>query len=564
MSELRWPSDGDRYKAYASLLRRRPLVVTVLALAVIGMGMTLYASYWGPWAFSDGVGYLVTARNVVEGRGFGLYRPSGAFIPTVTHPPLFPFLLAVLSGATGDVLQAARLLNALLISVLVTAVPLLFRRIVGLSSLAAVLGLLLITHPGIILMFLSAMSEPLFVVAGTTSLLMICLYLSRPKRRSLALACGFAAAAMLTRYVGFAYIATAAVALLFLDRRGPGRQRLLRAAAYSAAAVLPTLVFVAYWMLTPYARTIRSFSLPPSLGESISLFIRRVAQTLWSWKPVPTPAVLREIARIPGERIALLLILLGLLLTAIAAGRWTHRETAARAARQEQHHGIKAWLLPKVFSLFVAVFLGGMFLAFAFGLPTPDIDSRTLFPLLPSVILVGAGAIGPLLASRPGAKTLHWAAAGLMIAFAAGSLPAAVDIVAGIHRTGLGYTAREWHESETMQFVDNLDPQAVLISNAPEAIMLYTGRSAYPVPSLQAGDSRPLDSAGGTSVSGIAPLICREGGFLALFNQSLEGVDPQADPTLVLANLSCELSLDFGGSEGAVYSKRLTPDGAPR
>lgn len=168
-------------------------------------------------------------------------------------------------------------------------------------------------------------------------------------------------------------------------------------------------------------------------------------------------------------------------------------------------------------------------------------------------MIILLGAIRIVLDARPQSRSLHWLAAGLLIMFAAGSAPAGLDIVAGLHRTGLGFTAKAWHESETMQFVVSLDPQAILVSNSPEAIMLFTGRSAYQLPSP--GDEGPSssDSASGASVSNIDQLICNELGFLVLFDETLDGIDTRVNPNLALENLSCEAVVIFKSADGAIY-----------
>lgn len=553
MYDTRKATDPDRPGLSAAWWRKRTLVIFLVIIALIGFGLIIFATRWGPWAFSDGVGYMVTARNLTQGNGFGLYRPSGTFVPSVMHPPLLALLIALLTKITGDVLLATRLLGAVLLAALLVTIPLLFKRLIGLGGLAALLAILLITHPAVILMFLSAMSEPLFVFAGTSSLLIICLYLTRPKPIFLALACVFAAVAMLTRYVGLAYVISGGLALLFFDGRGLWRQRLARATAYSAAAILPTVVFLAYWMQTPYARTVRGFALPTSIGESISLFVNMVSLSLWSWKPVPTPAVLGTVLGSMENRISLMLILMGLLLAAIVIARWLHLERAADTLAQEKQSLANTTLLLKAFSLFVLVFLGMMFLAFTFSSPRPDIDSRTLFPLLPAILITLVGATRMVLGTHQSSRPLHWLAAGLLVIFAAGSAPAGLDIATGLHRTGLGFTAKAWHESETMEFVDGLNQQAILVSNSPEAIMLYTGRSAHRLPSL--GDEGPSspDSAVGASVSHIDPLICSERAFLVLFDDALDGVDSYLSTIFALENLSCEASIIFRSADGSIY-----------
>lgn len=534
-------------------VRDRSLVIFLGLVGLIGFVLIIFASRWGPWAFSDGVGYMVTARNLIQGDGFGLYRPSGTFVPSVMHPPLLASLIAISSVITGDVLSATRLLGSVLFLALLVAIPLLVKRSVGFSGLAALLAILLITHPAVILMFLSAMSEPLFVFAGTTSLLIVGLYLTRPRPISLALACAFAATAMLTRYAGLAYVATGGLAILLFDGRGSLRQRLARAGAYSAAALLPTLIFLAYWMQTPYARSVRGFALPSSIGESVSLFISRSGLAAWSWKPVPTPEVLAAVTGSLGELVSLGLVITSLLLAGIAIAISFSKELAKSSGDQDQLAYASTRIMLQVFSLFVLVFSGMMLAVFTFSLPRPDIDARTLFPLLPTIMIILIGYAGLALSARPSSKVPLLLASGLLLVVAAGSAPASIDIVSGLHRTGLGYTAKAWHESAAIERVMELDPETILISNSPEAIMLFTGRSAHPVP--LSGNEAPSSQelGGGITATTADELICTRGGVLVLFEGSFDGVDQRSDPESTFENLSCQLAAIYEGADGSIY-----------
>src|SRR3990170_8980315 len=98
-------------------------VVAGLACAAV-----LYGTSSGPWAYSDSAAYLVSARNLVNGRGLGYPAPSGEFIPLSLHPPLFSFLLAALDLAGIDDIDGARFLHAAFFGLLVLLVGITVRR----------------------------------------------------------------------------------------------------------------------------------------------------------------------------------------------------------------------------------------------------------------------------------------------------------------------------------------------------------------------------------------------------------------------------------------------------
>ena len=107
------------------------VVAALILLTVAGMLLIVYGTRWGPWAFSDAVGYMVNARNLATGKGLGLYRPSGQFVPLVSHPPLYPLVLIALSGPQLDLVGAARLFDVLSFGILIFASGWLFYRLTG-------------------------------------------------------------------------------------------------------------------------------------------------------------------------------------------------------------------------------------------------------------------------------------------------------------------------------------------------------------------------------------------------------------------------------------------------
>ena len=66
----------------------RTILVILLLLGVAGGAVVFWATQNGPGGFSDSVEYIVTARNFLNGSGFGLFTPSGKFVVTDLHPPL--------------------------------------------------------------------------------------------------------------------------------------------------------------------------------------------------------------------------------------------------------------------------------------------------------------------------------------------------------------------------------------------------------------------------------------------------------------------------------------------
>lgn len=87
--------------------------------AGVAVGFLAWATArWGPHANSDGITYLLLARSLVQGLGYGYPSPNGFHV--VTHfPPGYPLLIAAWTFLTrGEEAAAARLLHLVLVPLL--------------------------------------------------------------------------------------------------------------------------------------------------------------------------------------------------------------------------------------------------------------------------------------------------------------------------------------------------------------------------------------------------------------------------------------------------------------
>jgi hypothetical protein len=125
--------------------------------------------------------------------------------------------------------------------------------------------------------------------------------------------------------------------------------------------------------------------------------------------------------------------------------------------------------------LYLAFVAGSYFLTY----PTLDINSRTLLPLAPAFIMLGLALLASWTAGPPlGTRWLQLGASLVLAASLAAYLVPTLDMVRGLNRTGSGYTARAWQQSPTIRALQASQPAGPLISNEPEAILLYLNR--YP------------------------------------------------------------------------------------
>ena len=528
----------------------RSLLLIALA-AVGGASVIYYGTDWGPWAFSDGVGYIVNARNLVLGRGLGLFRASGEFIRLVSHPPLYSLLLAALGRVGIDLVVAARWVDILLFAVFLFVCAWGFFRLTGSGWVTAAFTGLLLFHPAILLAYLSAMSEPLFLACLMASLLFLSMYLVEGSRRDLLFASAAASGALLTRYPGAALIIGGAVGLFLLESAG-WKRRAKDSVIFAAIGTLPTAIFVIWSRWELQSRAPRGLKSTVDLITLVKSFTKQALNAVWTWKPIPPDVIPNSLIPSSYTRYVaavLAVLILGVLVVSLVKA-WQWRRQAA--AEPNPALMWRPALMVGVFMVTYAAFFAGAYIVTS---PTPDVDPRTLLPLLPSgilfICLLAATGMRWAAHSRALRAALATAAALSLIGFAIISQ----DTVFGMHRTGLGYTSRAWRASDTIKAVGQLPTDLILVSNEAPPILLYTDRSAYVIPGLEAGDTQPLSVPFGSTDSELDQAYRSGRAALVLFdnidNQLKSG--PAAGRGLTGADLTRGLTAIFTGNDGSIY-----------
>lgn len=531
--------------------RNLPSLVLAVCLGFWAAAMVWFATAWGPWAFSDGVGYLVSARNLMHGRGLGLFHPSGTFIPAISHPPLYPILLAAVGALPGDTLVAARVIDILAFPLLVVASGLVFHHLSGSRSLSLALSLVLLVNPALLIAYTSAMAEPLFLLTGMVGLLLLVSHLQFGGRGTFCAAVVCVSLSFLTRYAGVAFIGAGALSLLVLARSA-ARRRVSAALVFLTLSAAPVACFFAWAKLITHARDFRVLTPSLDAGANPARFVSDLAGVIWSWKPLSatTLSLLRGFADHRQPAVALILLAVGLALVGLVL--LTLRDQPDAVAQPASSPALRSLLT--TFLLFEACYLATLLASYLGTTPTPDIDTRTTLPLLLGAFYSVFAALGLLaIRMRPGSL---WKIAGLALIslFVLGYAVDSADIVQGLHRTGLGYTAPRWQRSETIHAVRNLPADLSLISNEPMPILLYADRWPHPVAELeQNSPSQFLRYGLGTTEA--EHLF--EGGrtALVLFDSAAEEFErlyPGRGKERMAA-LVDGLRLRFQGEDGAIY-----------
>jgi hypothetical protein len=463
------------------------LLSIVALLSLAGAGLAVYLSANGPWGVQDAATYVITARNMMRGLGFGYYLPDGPFVIWTIKPPLFSAVLAVLGLLGADIVDAARWFNVFAYAATIFLTGLLFIRFGNLPVLSIPACLLVITFPTSLRLAGSAMSEPLFMLLLAASFYCLLGYFRYGTSRWLVSSIVLTSLLPMTRYIGLVMIPVGTAAILLM-LPGSRKKRLGQAVLFGLGSSLPILVWQA-WIYLFVDQTLAGRTLSLDWGEMAGRFVRFYTDTtrlVLTWFPLGG-AVWN--LRFRYRYLLILLVLAVLFIATLLAARRTHggiRRARLDSAFQVACLGV-LWL--GAYTAFLAV--DGLIMT-----PLPPITNRILLPLFPGLLL---GLLGILSTWQHAWFHGRWRWLGalpwLLTAMAVVHYyPTTVDEVLIRYHQGVGMTAYTWRHSETMAAVRALPQDAVIISNDSYVLWIWADRTAYSLvedldPSFIAQDS---------------------------------------------------------------------------
>jgi hypothetical protein len=534
--------------------KRGKVMFAVLALlGVVGMIVVIYGTRWGPWGYSDAVGYMVNARNLATGRGLGLYRPSGQFVPLVSHPPLYPLLLIAFSGPSLNLVAAARWIDVLCFGILVFASGWLFYRLTNSAWASLALSGILLVQPALINAYTSAMAEPIFLLTEVIGSLLVLLYIKDGQRLVLVLAGVVSGMAFLTRYPGAVFVACGASFLVLFGSR-PLRRRLKDFGLYSCIAVIPVAAFVAWSNIQYSGATPRGLKESYSLLPEFMAFIRKIPSIVYSWKPLTAEMVSStganaELLRGLGKPAVVVALLVGIIFVIGSARKMRAQIVSGKL-------DASALRIPGLFLLIQAAYLAFFGVAYVVTSPTPDVDGRTILPILPALIvtLISVGYV--LVQSWPRAVWIRVVAGMCVIGSMAGYVSIGIEPLQRLHENGAGYTSPKWRKSETIQAAMSLPTDIPLISNEPIAVLFYVGHWPHEMsvtgePGLPSSYTRY-----GDGTDEMESIFRDQHAALILFNTIYTqiGGEYQGETQARVEALTKGLTVEFMGNDGAIYT----------
>jgi hypothetical protein len=484
---------------------RSRLTIGLGLIGVLAFLAIEYATRGGPWAYSDGAGYLILARNLLNGKGLGLIRASGEFQPLSSHPPLYPLALAGLGALGADLVQAARWMGAALFAALVWVVGWTVNFVTRREGFALVSAGIIVGSPWLVGLFSGVQSEPLFFVTGFGSLGLLLAYLHSRRRRWLALAGLAAGLSLLTRYTGAAFLVAGLAAVVAFGGRGrwPGL------AIFGGPAIVPNLIWQAWIGRQAGADPVRiwDWNLAGLWDRAEPLRGGLVAE-IWKW--VPFSGSIGGLTYL-GKAIVILALAVVTLIVVLGCVRSLDRSTRA-GSRPLQAIGLM--------SGFALIYLAGLSLVFLFTVPAldaADIDERMLTPVFIAALLAFAALGAAAAEAFPGRIAVRLGPIAVILITLASYLPASRQRIRELGQANASYTGSFWQSSETLELVDQLPPGTPIISNEDTAILFHLDRPAYSIPDVARSDASPRQARFGDGNTDEDRVFRDEGAALVLF-----------------------------------------------
>jgi hypothetical protein len=463
----------------------------VAGLAFLAFCTTLIATRWGIGLSPDSLVYIGVARSLLEGNGVTYLNDVGELAPVNHYPPLYPSMIAGLALTGMDPLIAAKWMNAFFFAanvVLVSLVALASTLSYGASLTAA---LLVFTSFPMVQIHSMAWSEPVFVLFGFSGLFLLASYLQGARRGLLYASASAIAVSCLARYAGIAFVWTGVLGI-FLPAPRQGKKRLADAFVFSMLSLLPLMAWVCRSLWLAGSAANRTFGFHPPTGDDLITALNSLCLWVFPAGILAAPVWMRLAALGMG----LLLVL-----------RFTGQKTLPTA---------RSYRLAAIFLFAYGIFI---FVARCFFDSAISFDTRILAPAYVAAMIVVVSIMAQWIKNTPssGLWRARLVLAVFVVAVTAIQTTKSVGWWKHAYANGIGYTGLVWRNSETLRFVNTVDPAAPIFTNVPDVIYMLTGRRTNMIPRKVDPKSRIPNKRYDSEIAHMKERLKQRNGVVAYF-----------------------------------------------
>ncbi len=530
-------------------MKKKVFLIFLLISALLGAFFLLYATDPLPAIGGDATIYITSARNLLEGKGLGLMQPDGTFRLIPYFPPGYSLCLALLGFMGGDLVGIARWLNILLFGCSILLWGLILYQATARPVLSWLGASVLAVSPFLLILNSWAMSEPLAIFLGFLGLYLLgFVYQKKKPFLWLTLSAVSAGVAMLTRYNAVAFILAGVLYLIF-NREYEWKSKFVQLLLYCGVSFLPNLLWSGYSLTVTHTLSSRRIELPVSMIGFLKEFWLDVRNSVLLWI-LPDRWVYGEL--LPGFLSDLLVPVLGIVLFMVVL-LW---QILKKKDMQPELTTSRFWV-PVLF-WFSVIFFGFNLLIRGTTYPPITINGRMLSPLYIIMVLIFVIAVMESIRYLGAARYLTFLVGMCLVVIAAVFGWQSKNTAQTIHEQGMGYTAKEYRDSDLLEAIKQLPSAAQIVTNQDMLVLFWTGRLAYPLKEIyqaeplavfvRYGDGNPDNDQG-------QALFKEKQAVLVLFDsihEQLQGLYREETAQRVQM-LTDGLEETYQGNDGGIY-----------
>ncbi len=439
-------------------------IFAIILVGIAGFSNVLYATSWGPWAFSDSAAYISYARSFYSSNGLTLPYSDGHSSPLQEFPPFYPIILGLINHFSGDYLQAARWLDAISFALLICLIGLLLLFILKSSWVGVVGALFIFSSPVLIKNFTGVMTEPIFILLAYGGLFLVFFFVNGHQKLLLLIGSFLLALATLTRYVGIVFVLVAII-LLIIQNQKTFKQRFREVGCCLTIALTPLII----WLISVFfiSHTVGTRTIPSGIdyGGKFTEFINLSIATFKNWLPYyyrnnSIPDSVKGIIFLTG-----FCIWLGLMIISFNKA-WQKNEPKI----MNQYIFFFSSLLIASFALFLTI-------TYVFTQPAFVFSERIWSPVIPALALVIISSVWFIVDWLTHSN--RWVQIGcivILLFLTRFYFLQSNTVINEYHQQGYGYTAREIQESGVIPVLEHLPINSYVISNNSGLVDLYFHR----------------------------------------------------------------------------------------
>jgi hypothetical protein len=454
------------------MLFPKKTISLITLFSIVGFAILIFATRWGIGASPDSVVYISGARSLVSGQGFSMLSNLGEYHPITHHAPLYSVLLSLPGFLSLDFELTSRIINALLFSSNILVFGLLISEFIGKKEADAwiipVVGAaILLFSPVMVEIHIMAWTEGLFILLVLTGLRFLAVFIKKDQAVFLFFSAGAAAFAFLTRYAGLSLILTGILGII-IYLPGSIHKRVKSAALFSVMSMVPVLLWLVRNYLAAGTAANREFIFHPVSRAQVWLGVTTIA----GWFGIPeTASTLFKLIPV----FSVVLVFMALFFLVNQSQRKLKNRT--HLLDELQRHELVKFAL-----LFVLVYTIFLFASISFFDANTPLDDRILSPIYVVSLLLGLFLAALLFTHIRNFQPVKIGSIVLSLAIIVIFSSSSINVISEGYRSGLGLNGLAWHQSETLKQLDQFPDEFLIFSNAPDAIILQTGRPAVSLP----------------------------------------------------------------------------------